>query len=66
MNYSTETYRLSIRHFFKFRNSPYIYNKLLEYEIYSSLALKETAQQNSQHCTKLQNEVQNVFHNKIS
>ena len=46
MNYSTETYRLSIRHFFKFRNSPYIYNKLLEYEIYSSLALK-----NKTNCT---------------
>ena len=38
---------------------------LLQYEIYYPLPLNKTAQRNSQHCTKLHNEVQNVLHSKV-
>ena len=50
----------------KFEN---IYSNVLEdilrYEIYSLLPLNKTVQRNSQHCTKLHNELRNVLHNKI-
>ena len=42
---------------------------MLQYEVYSPLPSNKTAQQNSQHCTKLHNEVHNevynVLHNKV-
>ena len=38
---------------------------MLQYEVYSPLPSNKTAQQNSQHCTKLHNEVYNVLHNKV-
>ena len=38
---------------------------MLQHEIYSLLLLNKTAQRNSQHCTKLHDEVHNVLHDKI-
>ena len=38
---------------------------MLQYEIYSLWFSNKTALGNSQHCTKLRNEVHNVLHNKI-
>ena len=38
---------------------------MLQYETYSPLHLNKTAQRNSQHCTKLQDEMHNMLHNKI-
>ena len=38
---------------------------MLQYETYSPLHLNKTAQRNLQHCTKLQDEMHNVLHNKI-
>ena len=37
----------------------------IAYEIYYPLPLNKTAQRNSQHCTKLHNEVHNVLRYKI-
>ena len=39
---------------------------MLQYEIYSPVPSNKAAQRNSQHCTKMHNEVHNfVLHNKI-
>ena len=37
----------------------------VQYEIYYPMTLNKTAQQNSQHCTKLHNEVYNEVHNML-
>ena len=41
-----------------------IYN-MLQYEICSPLCSNKTAQRNSEHCTKLQDEIHNVLRNKV-
>ena len=42
---------------------------MLQYEVYSALPSNKTAQENSEHCTKLHNEVPNevysVLHNNV-